>query len=734
MTLDARRFTLARSQHPGLAGLVNAFSSLALVLTLGLLAYAPLGAAAAGTGIAAAFAAVIAGGLVFALWSGTSAPTVAPSSATALMLAALVATLLQDPTLDAGTASGLAAIVAVASVAVIAMGLLQVVMGLAGLGRLAQYVPQPVLAGFMNGVALMVLVSQLPPLLGLPPQAALADPQVLRLAQPLTLAVGVATAAAVWWLARWWPRAPAPLLALALGAALYTLLARALPGQPLGPLVGPLPQGAVLPVALLPLGEWAVAGLLQRHAASVATTAALMALIGALESLLAAVAIDQLSHARHDGRRVLVSLGAANLLSGLCGGLPLVLSRARALSLVDQGASGRMPALAAVAVFALMFAAGGPLLALLPRAVLAGIMLTIAVALADRWTHQLLRQWRAGDRSPDLRQSLVLVALVAASTVTLGFAAGVASGLLLAALVFMRSLNRSLLRSRYTAAQRPSRRIHPPAIEALLQPLRRQILVLELEGALFFGSASRLAAEAEALGPELRHLVLGLQRVNTLDESGAVLLQQLAQRLPQRGISLWLAGVAADNAHGRRLHAYGCFRGDARADWLPDIDHATEAAERCLLADAGLAETLAEVALADTALLKGLSADQVERLRPHLRSERLAAGTLLFREGDSADRLYLLTAGSVTIGTRAGTSARRFASFSPGVMFGELALLDGGGRSADAQSDTEVQLVTLSRDGLAAMAAADPALGQCLLRNIALHLAQRLRLASSDEV
>jgi MFS superfamily sulfate permease-like transporter len=168
------------------AGNVNAFTALALVLTLGLLAFAPLGESAARLGVAAGFAAVIAGAAVYALWGSVATPAAAPSSATALILAGLVASLANDPTLDVRSAAGLAALASVCAVCVMAMGGLQILLGLSGLGRLAQFVPQPVLAGFMNGVALVILVSQLPPLLGLPPLAQLRDTSALALAQPLS--------------------------------------------------------------------------------------------------------------------------------------------------------------------------------------------------------------------------------------------------------------------------------------------------------------------------------------------------------------------------------------------------------------------------------------------------------------------------------------------------------------------------------------------------------------------
>lgn len=713
------------------AGGGNAFASLAIVLTLGLVAFAPLGADAARLGIAASFAAVIAGGLVYALRGSVAVAAGGPSSATALILAGLVAQLAQDPDLKLASVFGLAALGAVAASSVVLMGLLQIGFGLLGLGRLARFVPQPVLAGFMNGVALMILVTQVPVLLGLPALTSLSDATALTRAQPLTLAIGLATAGTVW-LVRWkWPRAPALLLALVGGMGLFFWLNATWPGFALGPVVGTLPQGLILPDVLIGLFHTDVFALWQRHAGAVLLTAAVLAVIGSLESLLAAVNLDHLTRTRHDSRRELLALGLANMASGACGGLPLVLSRARAILLVNAGALGRGPIIAALATFAVLYAVGGPLIALLPKTVLAGIMLTIAVALADHWTRQLLRQLRAGERSADLWLSLFVVASVCAVTVVLGFVAGIASGLLLSMGVFIRSMNRSLLRGRGSAAERPSRRVYGPAQEALLQHARRRVTLLELEGALFFGSAERLVAEVDTLAPDCRCLVLDLRRVNTIDESGAVLLQQLSSQLAQRHVMLLMAGVQADNAHGRRLRAFGCFRESPRQDWWPDADHAIEAAELLLLAEAGITAPQAAVPLAQTSLLRELEPVQLERMKALLQERSLPAGTLLFREGDVGDCLYLLAQGSISIISGAAESRQRYVSFSPGVMLGEIAMLDGAGRSADAVADSDSVVYAFTREAFDGLRMTDPALGERLMRNIAMHLSERLRSAAA---
>ncbi len=714
-----------------LAGGVSALAGLAIALTLGLLAFAPLGSSAVHVGIAAAFSGVISGGLVYAWLGSAAAPTGSPSSATALILAGLVAQLARDPLLDAGTDHGLLALITVTASCVVLMGALQILLGLLGLGRLARFVPQPVLAGFMNGVALLILVSQLPPLLGLPGPATALGQLDLSQAQPITFLIGLATAAVVWLLAWKWPRAPAHLLALVAGSALQAALAGAWPDAQLGPYLGMLPADKVLPDALLPLLTSEPLRLLQRHGAAVLACAAVLALVGSLESLLAALASDQMAHGRHDSRRELIALGAANIVSGACGGLPVVLSRARSTSMIKAGgAFSRGAVLVSTLVLALIYALCGPLLALLPRSVLAGIMLTIAVALSDRWTHQLLRQIRAGERSSELRWSLSVVSLVCVVTVSMGFVAGVAAGVLLSMLIFIHSMNRSLLRGRFSARERPSRRIYGPAQERQLQQVRHCVILLELEGALFFGSAERLALETRALSADCRCLVLDMRRVSTIDESGALLLQEISRLLEQRGASLLLAGVAEHNAHGQRLRAFGCFRERLRHDWWPDADHAIEAAERQLLIEAGLSTEQVTVALSETSLLRGLSPAQLAKVRDMMLEQQLAAGTPLFREGDPGDRVYVLTQGSISIIGGGNGLRQRYVSYSPGVMLGELAMLDGGSRTADAVADSNSVLYALTREKFDALAETDPALSARLARNIALHLSERLRSAT----
>ena len=709
-----------------LAGGAGALAMVPVVLTLGLLTFSALGAAAPQVGLLAAFVTASLGSMVHATLSRAGLPATSPSSATALTLAALVTQLVADPQLAPATAAGVQGIVALCGLAVLLSGAVQVGFALLGLTRLARLVPQPVLSGFMNSSALLIVLSQLPLLLDLPFGSSL-RPDNFAEGHPTALVLGFGTAGCIWLLARRWPRLPAALLGLVAGTSVHALLSALGSATSLGATIGHLPFAwPAWPPVLLPLPLPSGADLLQAHAGALMVTALALATIGALESSLNVRAIDQLLSTRHDPRRELIALGCANMVCGLFGGLPLAATRARALATLQAGGQGRLAGLVGAAVLGLLYVTGGPLLAVLPIPVLAGVMLTVAVGMADRWTGRVLARWWGGDRSRDVALGLGVVALVVGTALWQGMPAGIGIGVELSLLAFALRMNRPLLSDRYVASMQPSRRSYPVTVEARLRPLRARIVVFEVEGALFFGSGDRLLDEADTLDGSCRCLVLDLRRVAAIDESGAVALQTTVLRAGQRGIRVELAGLAEGSAPARALRSFAA----ALPHW-PDADRAIEAAEHHLLGDADV-RAMAEVPLAEASLLAGLDATQLAVVAAWLQPRHLKAGEILFAEGDPADRLYVVSRGSVSVLSKADRHGRtqRYLSVSPGMMLGETAMLDGGGRTAGAVADAPTDVHALTLDALDALGHSHPELAIRLHRNVAVHLSQRLRGAA----
>lgn len=717
-------------------GVSGVLVALPVIIVQGLLAYAALGPAGAAVGLPAAFVAVLVGSPVFMLLWRMAQAEVSPSSATTLILSAWIAQLVQAwPGAQGSSPGDVATLVLLAGLPVAGMGLLQLLMARLGLARLARDVPQPVLAGFLNGVALLILVSQLAPLLGWPLSggagaAAWTEAASWAQTRPGALLAGVVTLAVALLLRRWRPAWPGALLGLAAGAGLGLGLGALWPPLEAGPQLGALPPVWMhLPTPALwaqVLGDAAWRPLLP----GLLSTMVVLAMIGSLETVLNALAVDQVARSRSDPGQLLRAVGWANLLSGLCGGLPLVMLRLRALASLRGGAHSPRAPLWGWALMLVLAVSGGGLLAPLPLAVFAGAMVGNALGLFDGWSLQLLARWWRGERDLQTGLNLAVVLSVCVATVAFGFTVGVLLGVVLAMGVFIRGMRQSLIRQRQTAQQQPSRRHHAPGDEAWLAGQRQRIAVWELQGALFFGSTEHLVDATAMLPADTHTLVLCLRRVSVVDASGAVSLAQLRHRLAERGVDLRLAGFAADGPVGRALHSFGAAELLQEPGPAVDIDHAVEAAEWALLAEARRAPAAgAELPLAQTVLAAGLEAAECRRLQALLQRRTLAAGECLFRRGEAADGLCVVLAGSVSlVSPQAG--GHRFASLSPGMLFGELAVLDGGGRSSDAVADAATVLAWLDRAALERLEADDPALAARLYCNIARHLATRLRIAS----
>jgi sulfate permease, SulP family len=257
--------------------------------------------------------------------------------------------------------------------------------------------------------------------------------------------------------------------------------------------------------------------------------------------------------------------------------------------------------------------------------------------------------------------------------------------------------------------------------------------VIELEGAIFFGTAHRFERDMERLGSGARFVILDIHRVTMIDASGAFVLERLVSRLRKRGAQLLLAGIVAGDRHARALRTFGALQA-SEGDWHADSDRALEHAERQVLADAGVRASAAELPLAGLSLLDGMDADQRATLRRYLSRVELAAGEILFRRGEPGDRLYVLAKGSVSILadlSKGVAAAHRLASFAPGVIFGETAMLDGGGRTAGSAADEPSVVYVLTRGDFDAIRADEPALANVVLLNVARQLSARLRFATS---
>lgn len=716
----------ARRWRDGLAAVNAAVIALPQEINYGLLSLAPLGALFGARGIVAAlFGSCF--GMLAGVLAGNRFGQILGSRPTLSLIIAAVAAGIVLPDGVALAASELALPILFA--VVILAGLLQIAFARLGVGRLIKYLPYPVLAGFTNGVAVLIALSAVKKLF--------ADGHPLSLLiVAITLAVASKPLRGLPWRA-----IPGALQAVLAGSLTYHLLLAVLGADALGPALPPLtvnwPHFEILQA------HWPASWSAPLYAAlflKLLPFAFAIALLASLETLLAAATLDSITGERSDSDRELLANGLANVGAGLCGGTAVAGSLSRSQTLLRSGATSRLAMYAYVAIVAIVLFAALPLIALLPEAVIAAIMLLVASQMINDWTRQLSRQVflqrrrLAAAQRREVDQEFLVMLLVTATAVIADLKTAVLLGVLMAMLLFVRSNSRSPVRRVQRGSSRHSLKWRSHKEQQWLASHGEAIILLEAEGILFFGTVDSLSRAIERLLDEAgaaRHLIIDCRHVVDIDATGARLLQQVAQRLHRSGISLQLAHLDPAEHKARFLRAMGIERDLPASLYRADDDRALEYAEDQLLgAGLGIAVSEERLDLADSALGDGLAAAQLALLAAAMQRQHYAAGDAIFRTGEAGRSLFLVVHGSVSI--RLGQTGKRVAAFGPGVVFGEMALLEGKPRSADAIADAPTEVLELSDSAFAALCQQQPALATHLLRQLGITLADRLRQTTGD--
>jgi sulfate permease, SulP family len=408
-------------------------------------------------------------------------------------------------------------------VATLLAGFILIAAGYAGVGRLVRYIPMPVISGFTAGIAVIIASSQVGDFFGLSTGKLPAEfiPKwavylgAIGSINIYSLGVGSATLAMILLLRRFAPQLPAFLIALALASLGVALLQ--LPVVTVVDRFPSMPTG--IPAPHLPSVSWA----LVQHLWPSAFTIAFLA---GLESLLSATVADGMTGYSHRSGQELVAQGIANIGSALFGGLPATGAIARTATNIRAGA--RTP-LAGMfhAVFLLIFLfAAGKLIAHVPMAALAAILLIVAWGMSEAERFKNLFKMDPGERA--------LLLLTFALTVLVDLTVAIGVGVTLASLLF-------LARMSETAGLLPAERsIDDPAQRAALP---KGVEVFRFAGPMFFGVAHEMLDAVRRAGGKPEIIILRMDQVPFVDSSGANALEAFARQAQREGTRLILCDL-----------------------------------------------------------------------------------------------------------------------------------------------------------------------------------------------
>ncbi|MDF3832495.1 SulP family inorganic anion transporter [Cupriavidus basilensis] len=524
-------------------GRATFFKDLAAGLTVGVVALPLAMAFAIASGLppqAGLFTAIIAGFLIAAL-GGSPVQIGGPAGAFIVIVYGIVARY--------GVANLL--------IATILAGGLLFAMGLFRLGTLIRFIPVAIVIGFTNGIAVLIMVSQIADFLGLQtgklPGDFLSQMRVLGRSLPtvswptVALAAGSLVVVAGWsrlaLLAgqRWRPApanpadahgrlgralamVPGTVVALVLATTLNALLH--LPVETIGTRFGGIPQG--LPPFALPHLSWQ---LVQQLVAPTLT----IALLGAIESLLCARVADSLIDDRHDPNQELMAQGIANIVTPFFGGIPATGTIARTVTNVRSGGRTPVAGMIHAATLLLIVLAAAPLASAIPLATLAAILLYVAWNMGEWHVFGLAHLKRYSNNYRIIMLGTFLLTVVFDLTVA------VQVGLVLACLFFIYRM------AALTQIEAIAPAALPPAADGSPLPAG-EVAAYHMTGALFFGAVNKVEAlidPRDRTRPVPAVLILDVGKLVALDTTGLDTLDALRKTLARRGGTLVLCDAAA---------------------------------------------------------------------------------------------------------------------------------------------------------------------------------------------
>ena len=726
---------LARGDLSG--GIAAALVALPQALGKGALVFLPLGLEHVHVGIVAGLTAAIAGGLVAALIGRPQYQISGPITSAAVISASLVATLAANPLFSSPAGLKVGTIATLVFLAVLLGGVLQVLFAALKLGRALKFIPQPVLAGFMCGVALQIVVQQVKPLLGLPADSSLSD--LFNHADkihPWAVIVGATTVIAALLSRRLSDRAPAPMVGLAAGAATYVFLRDYAGVGGMGEVLRALPENALVHSPLPAMLQLDWSSLWFGVAADVAVTALLLAIIGSVMTLLSAAMVDATTGSNQDGDRALLTQGISNICSAAMGGLFTGGTTMAVLANYQAGGRTALSGATLAAIFLGLLFAGGTLLVFVPMAVLAGIMIGIAICVVDNLARDIFPRKQVRRSIDGLRAAnLGIVILVGATTAFVNILAAVVIGVLAATILLVVRMSTSIVYRLSNGVSRSSLKARDVQQAACLRENGGKIGIVELGGYVFFGTVDRMRTEIEAFARGRTIVILDFRRVYEVEASGARVLQVLGKILKEQGVGVALSHVNLDEPLGLYLRESGAERSIAVERWFADLDQALEWAEDMLLESCGKpVKPTDEISLGNAELFADLDACQLETLRGLLQREVLKSGDLVFKEGDAGDKLFVITKGEVSIKLKlpGTTRLQRLATFGPGMVFGEMALIEGKPRSAEAHVMQGAIVYSLSAANFEMLRKQHPSVAFAIIGSLTRQLAARLRTTSEQ--
>lgn len=711
-----------------LAGVLIAIMNITVAISVAALMFAGTQPEFLVSGIVVLLIGTLVVGLAGTLFSGFGAVICAPRSGLAPVFAAILGGIFAQLG-DSAPGQALPTMLAAIMVTSVVTGIFLILLGQLKLGNLVRYIPYPVMGGFFAGIGFIFVKGGLTVAMGQAP-----DLQMINDLHLIHLAVPAVLFAVTLYLVQTnldhWSTFPLVLI----GALAIFYAAFFIQDQNIGAMAaaGWLPQIDSTPGVLFPVVG--LADLANINWVTIAFQAGgilVVALLCAIILLLDTSGIEIITRRDLVPDKELRVMGMANVASGMLGGYPGVHVASDTAFTWKLGGDRRLMGFVYAAVVIGTILAGTDFIAAVPTFILGGLLVYVGVDFLMDWV------WKTRKELPLADYCIILVILAAIAVVDI--LEGVAFGFAVAIVLFVVNYSRlSVIKSEANGREHASNVDRDLATRELLNREGDRILILMLQGFIFFGTSDRLMSDIrrrieDASRTKLEFLVLDFHHVSQLDTSASKAFSKLAQLSESYGFHIVITG--ADEADVHRLEGIH-FMTEMGATWqhihFEQLDDGVAWCEERILRELDVAFVGPDENLLHLLVLITRDEQIAREISPWFTTERRPAGDYLFRQGEKGDSLYLVGSGSVAVVMEGNGQQRVLRRYRAGAMLGEMALYTGEPRSAAVIIEEDAVLYRLTADQLHGLEAAHSTAAGVLHAYVVRVLSERLGRANRE--
>ncbi len=724
-------YTLKSFTGDFFSGTAAVLVALPAAIAFGLIIFAPLGAEFSGMAAIGGIMGTIALGLIAPFFGGTKKMISAPSAPPAAVLSVFVLELLKK-----GTIAPEMIPVYITVVSLLA-GLVQMLIGLVGGGKVIKYIPYPVVAGYLSGVAILIFTGQLPKFLGLSKHIKIQDgillPETWRWE---SLCIGGVTILSMLLAPKIIKAVPAAIIALVMGIISYLVLAgfnadlQTIENNPL--VIGKI-SASITDLGTTIYSRW---GNLLNFDLSVFVEllipAVTLAILLSIDTLKTCVILDAMTYTRHNSNRELIGQGTGNMISALLCGIPGAGTMGPTLVNINSGAKTKVSSTIFGLMALVILLVFGKLIAWIPLSALAGVLIVIAFRMFDKQSLNLLKH-----KGTIIDFVVILAVVISAISMSLVMAAGV--GIAMAIILFLRDQMRtSVILRMLDGTQVFSKKNRPQSIHMLLEERGKETIIIELQGQLFFGTTDQLYTKLDLHLSACKYVILDMKRVQSVDFTAVNMFKQILARVKSKNGYLIFSSIPISLPTGLNLTAYFENLGLTSTEnlkYFDDIDSALQWSEDEIIknSDVEIAKDKEPLLIHELEILSGFPDKAIAALASCMEEKRFSKNEKIFSIQDESDEIYFVRKGNIKIVLPINeTKSYHLVTISRGSVFGEMAFIDKVKRSADAVSFGESHLFVLSRDRFDKLTLEHPEISGMFFERLALLMAQRLRQSNKE--